>query len=312
MDSNRRHHLAQNELSHWFITQYEEWLKPNAYWIGGGTIAILVLLGAFFGSAGISEWNKAQIWNGYYAAIHSENSTDALELLAATSKGTIAEQARLTLAQIRLGEGCHLLLTDKSKATELIEKSIGQFQLLQTNAKDKDILLQASFGLAQAWETLAAARVGKNDLTEAEKEYKKITEQWSNEFLGQKAKKQLLLISRTNTQKFFELAAAKVTEPPKQDDFKVEIDKKDPFLNNSKDFDIQKALDGGSAMKNEFSDHAAELFEKPTETKTETSVEKTDEKIDEKPNKNPNENSDEKSDEKTEKSVEQPPQETKE
>ncbi|MDR2116990.1 MAG: hypothetical protein LBP87_11490 [Planctomycetaceae bacterium] len=290
MDSNRRHHLAQNELAYWFITQYEEWIKPNAYWIGGGTIAILVLLGAFFGSAGISEWNKAQIWNGYYTAIHSENSADALELLAETSKGSIAEQTRLTLAQIRLGEGCHLSFSDKLKAIELLEKSIKQFQFLQKNAKDKDILLQASFGLAQSWETLAALRVGNNDLAEAEKEYKKIAEQQSDEFLAQKAKKQLLLISRANTQKFFELAAAKIIEQPKQDDFKVEIDKKDPFLNDSKDFDVQKSLEGGSILKNEFNDHATDLLGKSTETeiKTESKTEtKTSENLPEKTEKPP-------------------------
>jgi hypothetical protein len=309
MDSNRRHRLAQNELAHWFITQYEEWLKPNAYWIGGGTIAILVLVGAFFGSAGISEWNKTQIWNGYYTAIHSENSADALELLAETSKGNIAEQARLTLAQIRLGEGCHLLLTDKPKATELLEKSIKQFQLIQSNTKDKEILLQASYGLAQAWETLAAVRVGNNDLAEAEKEYKKIAEQYSNEFLGQKAKKQLLFIARTNTQKFFELAAAKVAELPKQDDFKVEIDKTDPFLNNSQDFDLQKALGGGSTPKNELNtnNHAADLLEKPTETKTEPLTEKPDEKSD----KDSDKDSNGKSDENSETIPEQPQQEKK-
>ncbi|MDR0703413.1 MAG: hypothetical protein LBF88_00320 [Planctomycetaceae bacterium] len=279
MDSGRRHQLAQNELLHWLVTQYEEWLKPNAYWIGGGTIAILVLLGAFLGSSGISEWNKAQIWNGYYAAIHSENSTEALQLLVETSKGTIAEQARLTLAQIQLGEGCHQLFTDKVKATESLEKSVEQFQFLQKNANNKNILLQANFGLAQAWETLAAVRVGKNDLAEAEKEYKKIAEQYPNEFLGQKAQKQLLLISNANTLKFFELSAAKVTEPTKQDDFKVEIDKKDPFLDNSKDFDVQKVLEGGSSLRTEFSDHAAELLgnPKPAETTPEVKIEiKTD------------------------------------
>jgi hypothetical protein len=275
MDRDRRHQLAQNALAHWLVTQYEEWLKPNAYLIGGGAIAILVLLGAFFGSTGISDWNKAQIWNGYYNAIHSEKSTEALQLLVTTSKGTIAEQARLTLAQIQLGEGCHQLLADKAKATESLEKSVEQFQFLQKNANDKNILLQANFGLAQAWETLAAARVGKNDLAEAEKEYKKIAEQFPNEFLGQKAKKQLLLISNANTRKFFELAAAKVTEPPKQDDFKVEIDKKDPFLNNAKDFDVQKVLEGGSSLKTEFSDHAAELLgdPKPAETTPEVKIE---------------------------------------
>jgi tetratricopeptide (TPR) repeat protein len=275
MDSDRRHQLAQNELAHWLITQYEEWLKPNAYLIGGGTIAILVLLGTFFGSTGLSDWNKAQIWNGYYAAIHSENSTEALQLLVETSKGTIAEQARLTLAQIQLGEACHLLFTDKSKAIESLEKSLEQFQFLQKNANDKNILLQTNFGLAQTWETLAAARVGNNDLAEAEKEYKKIAEQYPNEFLGQKAQKQLRLISNANTRKFFELAAAKVAEPPKQDDFKVEIDKKDPFLDNAKDFDVQKVLEGGSSLKTEFSDHATELLgdPKPAETTPEVKIE---------------------------------------
>ncbi|MDR2439874.1 MAG: hypothetical protein LBE12_10955 [Planctomycetaceae bacterium] len=249
MDSNRRHQLAQNELAYWFFTQYEEWIKPNAYWISGGIIVIFVLLTGMWGFSGISERNKAQIWNGYYTAIHSENSTDTLELLLETLKGTIAEQTRLTLAQIRLGEGCHLLFSDKSKATELLEKSIEQFQYLQKNAKDQDIVLQAGFGLAQSWETLAAIRVGKNDLIEAEKEYKKIAAQFPNEFLGQKAQKQLSLISRANTQKFFELAAAKVTEQPKQDDFKIEINKQDPFLNDSKDFDLQKSLEGTSVKE---------------------------------------------------------------
>ncbi|MDR0610154.1 MAG: hypothetical protein LBG58_08600 [Planctomycetaceae bacterium] len=286
MDSDRRHQLAQNELAQWLTTQYEEWLKPNAYWIGGGAIVILVLLGAFFSSSGLSEWNKAQIWNGYYNAIHSENSTEALQLLVETSKGTIAEQARLTLAQIQLGEGCHLLLTDKSKAIGSLEKSVEQFQILQKNANDKNILLQANFGLAQAWETLAAARVGNNDLAEAKKEYKKIAEQYPNEFLGQKAQKQLLLISNANTRKFFELAAAKAAEPSKQDDFKVEINKKDPFLDNAKDFDVQKVLEGGSGLNNEFSDHAVELLDnpQPVETTPEVKVEiKTEPSADDEP-----------------------------
>ncbi|MDR1963352.1 MAG: hypothetical protein LBQ50_06200 [Planctomycetaceae bacterium] len=277
MDSNRRHHLAQNELAHWFITQYEEWLKPYGYWIGSGAVTILVLLAVVFGTAKLSEWNKSQIWNGYYAAIHSENSAEELEILAETSKGLIADQTRLTLAQIRLGEGCNLSFTDKSKAIELLQKSVEQFQRLQKTTEDKNILMQASFGLGQAWETLAAVRVGKNDLAEAENEYKKIAERWSNEFIGQKAKKQLLLISRANTKRFFELAAAKVIEPPKQDDFKVEIDKKDPFLNNSKDFDVQKVLEGGTTLKNEFGDQAADLLNKPAETTEKATVtEKTE------------------------------------
>jgi hypothetical protein len=258
MDSNRRHQLAQNALANWFITQYEEWIQPNSHLLSVVILIIFLLFLSYFGYTRWSEWNKARAWGKYYAAIHSENAENELESLAETARGFFADQARLTLAQIQLSDASNQLFTDKPKAVERLEKVIEQFQRVQRST-DVSLCLQASYGLAQAWESLAAARVGKNDLAEAENEYKKITEQFPNEFLGQKAKKQLALISRSSTKKFFEFAAAKIAETPKTEDFKVEINKTDPFLDGPKSFDPQKALGGDSILKGEFQERIAEI-----------------------------------------------------
>lgn len=274
MDSNRRHHLAQNDLANWFITQYEEWIQPNMRWIGWAVLAVLALIVGVFGFSALDAKNKATAWQQYYSALFSQESASSLEALVASSNGSIADRARLTLAQIRLAEASNEIARDKTPALEKLDQAISHFKQVQQEASETDFKQQAALGLAQAYETAATVRTDKNDLDEAKKTYKTLSEQWPDSYYGQKAAKQLAFLSRPDTVKFYELSAKKANETPKADDFKVDIDTKDPFAAGTS-FDPQKVLDETSILGGEFAaptkqpEKTVDETASATETKTE-------------------------------------------
>ncbi|MDR0870148.1 MAG: hypothetical protein LBN39_05075 [Planctomycetaceae bacterium] len=245
MDSERRHHLMQNDLAHWIIAQYEDWIQPNSRLLSTAGILIFALLLVFLYSSRALESSKAASWRQYFAAIRSPNAESELEAIALAYSGRpVGEQARLSLARQLLAEGISQMFIDKGEAEKKIEKALQQLQQLQATAKTPDVLMQAGFGTGQVYETFAAVRTGKNDLAEAENAYKALADKYPNEFWGKRAKEQLTLVSRPSTKRFFELAAAKVLEKPKADDFKVDDNlKSETFDKGPTDFDPGKALD---------------------------------------------------------------------
>ncbi|GHT46667.1 hypothetical protein FACS189454_08160 [Planctomycetales bacterium] len=244
MDSERRHQLSQNALGNWIFSQYNGWIKPNSNWLGWAVIGVLAVILIAMATVRVSAWNQAAAWKQYYAALHSGQSEADLEALADSTTGVVGIHARLALAQQKLDEACNTVFTDKAKAIAALEKAVFVFQKVQKSTTNQPALQQAGFGLAQSWETLACARKG-DDLNKAVEEYKKIAERWKDSFVGKRAAKQLEIIERPNTQKFLELAAAQVTQPESKDDFKVEIDTKDPFAAPGS-VDVDKALEGGT------------------------------------------------------------------
>jgi hypothetical protein len=244
MDSKHRHQLRENALANWIISQYEEWIHPNSNWLYWTLIGVLVCVLIILGTIRLNAWNQKTAWKQYYAALHSVQSEADLEALADQTSGIVGVQARLSLGLQKLSEGCNAVFTDKSKAIADLEKAVFVFQKVQKTASDRTILQQAAFGLAQSWEALAASRKG-DDLQRAEAEYKKIVEAWKDENVGQRAADQLALIGRADTKKFFELASAQIIKTEeKADDFKVNIDKQNPFGDSPGSFDAQKSLDG--------------------------------------------------------------------
>lgn len=246
MDSERRHHLLQNDLANWIICQYEDWIQPNARWLGTGCVVLAALILVFVYSSRVLQSGKAASWQSYFAALRSENAETELEAIALAYTGRpIGEQARLSLGQILLAEGTDQMFIDKSEAAKKTEKAVEHFQYLQKSSKNKEMLMQAGFAIGQAYETLAAVRTGKNDLSEAENAYKALAEKYPNEFWGKQAKEQLSLVSRPGTKHFFELAATKILERPKADEFKVDENiKGETFDKGPTDFDAAKALEG--------------------------------------------------------------------
>ncbi|MDR3232807.1 MAG: hypothetical protein LBT46_03940 [Planctomycetaceae bacterium] len=245
MDSHRRHQLRENLLANWIITQYEEWIRPNSTWLYWAIVGVLIAAVIIAGTIRLNAWSQSAAWKHYYAALHSGQAEAELESLADQTSGNVGVQARLALGQLKLAEGCNAVFTDKAKAVAALEKAVFVFQKVQkTSAADKMVLQQAAFGSAQAFEALAASRKG-GDLQKAEAEYRNIAETWKNENVGRRAAAQLEMFGQTGTKKFFEIAAAQVIKTEdKADDFKVNIDKQEPFADGPGQFDVQKALDG--------------------------------------------------------------------
>jgi hypothetical protein len=227
MDSKHRHELEQNILAKWLVSQYD-WIRPNSGWLGYAVLGVLVIVAIVFGTSQLNTWNKAAAWKQYYAALRSEHAETDLEFVAESTSGVVGIQARLALAQRQLTEGCSQVFIDKTLAIPCLEKAIASFQRVQKLTSDPPILQKAGFGLGQCWEALAAARVG-SDLTKAEEEYQKVTEQWGESFEGQRAKKQLALLRQPSTKMFIASTAARVAESSAADDFRVNINTNDSF-----------------------------------------------------------------------------------
>ena len=227
MDSKKRHELEQNELAKWIIAQYEDWIHPNSSWLGYVCLGILVVVVILMATARVNTWNQNAAWKHYYSALDSPQADKELELVANSTSGIVGVHARLALAQRQLTEGCSQVFIDKTEAIVTLEKAIASFQQVQRKTNDPSILQDVEFGLGYAWETLAAARVG-DDLTKAEEEYQRVASRWEDQFVGERAKKQLAWIQQPTTKTFLELTAKKTVESS-EEDFKVPFSLIDPF-----------------------------------------------------------------------------------
>ena len=232
-------------MAKWIVTQHKEWIRPNSHWLGYVVLGVLVVVAALIGTARLNSWNQAAAWKQYYAALQSPLAETELALVA-NSSGIVGVHARLALAWRQLAEGCEQVFRNKIDSITTLEKAVDSFQRVQKGTNDPLILQQASFGLGQCWEVLAAARIG-DDLTKAEEEYQKLADRWGEEFFGQRAKQQLALIRQPATKTFIQLAAAKVPASLGTDDFKVVVNPDDPYAPGPVDlsiFDQKTEADG--------------------------------------------------------------------
>lgn len=287
MDSKRRHQLSQNWLADKLHSQYEEWIRPNAQWIGLVFVGILLIALLLTGYSQITEWNKSAAWQQYFSAVYSPSAVAELETVAESSNSAVTNQARLSLAQLLLTEGCDEALTDAVKATASLEKAVAHFEnLVNRGTGEAEFQRQTLFGLAQARETLAATRSPSNpdDLVKAAEAYETLTKRWPDEMLGRKAQKRLTALARPETAKFYELAvakAAKIAEAPAAEEFKIDLDpKKDSFPGGPTEFDPQKALGTSSILGGAFSDAVGET---PKKQGAEATPETTSEPVSESP-----------------------------
>jgi len=194
-------------------------------------------------------------WKQYYAALNSVNANDELELLAQTTSGIVGIHARLTLAQRQLTEGAAQVQMDKTEAIVLLDKAVASFQQVQRTASDPALLRKAGFGLGQCWETLAAARVGGEDLAKSEEEYQRVVELWGESFEGQRAQRRLTSLRQPATRMFIELMAARVVETPALDDtgdwddFRRSFSLEDPFMSPGGPIDLAPFGEGFGALE---------------------------------------------------------------
>jgi len=246
MDRERRHQLAQNELRNWLYTQYEDVIKPNGQLIGWLFVAFLVLVCGFFLTRSLLQANYSKSWQQYFTALYSDDPEASFQALVedrSSAKGSAAAQIRLTYAQI-LSSGAEVLLaTDKTKAVEQWEKSAQMFQAALDLADNDGIRQRAVYGSAVTYETLAAHRIGNNDLAESEKKYKELVDRWPDSLYGQWASKRLVQLAKSETRAFYDFIAVAVPATQAADHRIVDIDRTDFFFDGPGDFDPLKILD---------------------------------------------------------------------
>ncbi|MGL4593123.1 MAG: hypothetical protein ACRCUY_00170 [Thermoguttaceae bacterium] len=246
MDSRRRHELSQNDLGNWIITVYEDHIQPNANWVLYATLAIALIFGIGLFSHRMTQWNKAQAWKNYYNALYSIDYENELLRIAETSKGPVGVQARLSLAQLLLGDGCAQMFRGQSGASvnkeiaiEQIEKALNQFRIVEKSGAgpELDILkTQAILGQAQAFESLAAIQDEKN-IEQAIAQYERIKNLAD---VGEMATYKIAFLSKPETLAFLNKTATSKT--PKED-LKIEFSKEDPFPDGVQNFDPGKLFD---------------------------------------------------------------------
>ena len=214
MEKKRLQELEKNELAKWFNAQYEDWIQPNRSWLGYAILGVLIIGCIIYATASVNAWNQRTAWQQYHAALNSPTATTDLEILANSTSSVVGAHARLALAQRQLAEGSEQVFIDKNEAIRVLENAVASFQLAQRATNDPTILQQAGFGLGQAWEALAAARVGETDLANAKEAYQNVVTRWGDGFMGLRAARQLALLQQPATRTFLELTAAKVIEAP--------------------------------------------------------------------------------------------------
>jgi hypothetical protein len=219
----------QNDLKNFLIDQYEDWIYPNRKILGVLVLLVLVILGVLFFVSRSNANFRATAWERFFTVLDSPDPIKPLEQFAEIKDGFFEYQSAIMAGQLLLTQACNAGFTDKSQATENIEKALTLFQNVRDSRNaDNKFKCQAALGAAQALEALASVKAGSNDIELAIAEYKKITEKWQGKYEAKIAEKQLALLSRPSTKKFYDRYATATVEP-EPSDFKIEIDKNAPL-----------------------------------------------------------------------------------
>ncbi|MDR1485695.1 MAG: hypothetical protein LBT09_12850 [Planctomycetaceae bacterium] len=231
MSGNR----SQNDLRNFLVDQYEGWIYPNRKVLFGLILLVFVMLGVLFFVSRSNANFRATAWERFFKVLNSPEPIDSLEKFAAIKDGYFEYQAAITAGQLLLSQACGIGLSDKSDTAKKLEKALVLFQNVRDSRKaDAKFKRQAALGAAQVHEAMAGVRAGSNDLDVAIAEYKKIVEFWKGEYEATIAEKQLELITRSGTKKFYDRYATANIEPAiDPNDFKVEIDKNAPLTPNT-------------------------------------------------------------------------------
>ncbi len=243
MDSDRRHQLAKNQLREWIFQLYEDLYKPYSnYFLFGLGIAIIAVCITVVGSNLLQD-QKAKQWGDYFDALAVADADARMQQLEEYAKayrsGAIGLQIRLTIAQTRLREGSQLLYTEREKAKEALETALTYFNEADRIASTARQKSEIRYGLGATYESLAATRTDKDDLLQAEKNYREAFENWPDTPAAGLAKAAYRQIHRPESKQLYAMLAAAPQEKPAP----LNIDlKKGETIGGPTEFDPMKAL----------------------------------------------------------------------
>lgn len=177
MKSEERHKLQQNELADW-LGRVLTVVKPYTNAILAVVLLVVVVIA-------LSSWWKRQTaseaagaWDQVYAALATENATQ-LNKVAEDNPGTeVAQWAAILAGDIHLTNGCRLLFTNKSTASQDLQKAVDSYAKVREEARSSMLRERATFGLARAYEALAGTRQSQGELDKAIKNYEDLQKNW--------------------------------------------------------------------------------------------------------------------------------------
>ena len=168
MKTERRHELQTNDLASW-LTGAVERTKPYASTMFAG-LAVVVLIGIVTTLYYQRERvRQKEAWGSYFAAMYSPPiDVEELEATATTYSGlSVADMARLKIADQKLSSGLEMLLQSRSEAMRLLLEAEADYQRLYESARHTLLRDRAAYSLATALES-------QGKITEAIEQYQQV------------------------------------------------------------------------------------------------------------------------------------------
>lgn len=205
MKTERRHELETNVLAS-SIAHGAERVKPYGRGVLAAVIAALFIVGAWWYISAQNASQSALAWDEYIRAVSAGTRDEQLlEDIAQQNAGTtVANMARLTLADWKLDSGTNRLLADRSAATEQLREASETFRTLQS-VNNPSIQERAGFGLARTFEAMG-------ELDKARTAYSELAEKFPEGPFAAAAKGRTAKLEEHGTKAFYDWLAK--YEPP--------------------------------------------------------------------------------------------------
>lgn len=205
MKTERRHELETNVLAS-SLAHGAERVKPYGRGVLAAIIAALFIVLAWWYISVQNTSQSAVAWDEYIQAVSTGTRDEKLlEDIAQQNAGsTVANMARLTLADWKLDAGTNQLLMDRSAASEKLREASETFRTLQL-VKDPSIQERAGYGLARSFEAMG-------DLEKARAAYSELATKFPEGPFTAVAKSRETKLDEHGTKAFYDWLAK--YEPP--------------------------------------------------------------------------------------------------
>jgi hypothetical protein len=216
MRAERRHELQQNKLALWVANAVQR-VRPHVNKIILGVTALVAAIVIISVSRAYSARGQSVAWETLFHEL-GHPGTDGLETLAdETPNAPPGRWAALVAAERHLALGSQLLFTNKENATQELRKAVAEYTTaIGPDGKgEPELLEQAYFGRAKAYESLAGADLGnREDIDKAIADYQELLARWPNGPYSIAAKRQLDILGSIQGKRFYEKFAAFRPRPP--------------------------------------------------------------------------------------------------
>jgi hypothetical protein len=205
MRSERRHDLQRNDLLDWlnesfgFITPYKNIL------LAGLAVVVLGLL-AWQVLSQSSSKKAGRGWDALFAAMDRGQADQLDGVVERFGDTDVATWANLAAADLYLRAGCDELFNNEATAAQELKKAENNYLNVLEAGSDPDVRERATFGLARAYETMAATPPERG-LDDAKKRYQEVVDNWPDGAFAVRAARRLADLERGATKDFYDKLA---------------------------------------------------------------------------------------------------------